>query len=47
MICVIAGDYEEARRWARSQMLAANEWFYPDELADLLYLVCALEFCFI
>ena len=35
MICIIAGNYEEAFRWARSQMLARNEWFYPLNVADL------------
>jgi hypothetical protein len=35
MICIIAGNYEEAYRWARSQMLAVNEWFYPNTVADI------------
>lgn len=35
MICIIAGNYEEAQRWARGQMLARNEWFYPEDMADL------------
>lgn len=31
IICIIAGNYEEAKTWARSQFLARNEWFYPED----------------
>jgi fructose-1-phosphate kinase PfkB-like protein len=36
MICILAGNYEEARIWARSQLLANNEWFYPQDESDLI-----------
>ncbi len=36
MICIIAGDELEAETWARSQMLAKNEYFYPTDETDLL-----------
>ena len=36
MICIISGNYEEARIWARSQLLANDEWFYPSDETDLL-----------
>lgn len=35
MICIIAGNYQEARVWARSQMLDKNEWFYPSDVEEL------------
>ena len=35
MICIISGNYEEAKTWARGQMLSSNEWFYPHEVTDL------------
>src|SRR5215510_4931622 len=35
MICIIAGNYREAETWARGQMLADNEWFYPFDKKDL------------
>lgn len=35
MICLIAGNYHEAERFARSQMLERNEWFYPMDESDL------------
>lgn len=35
MICIIAGNYDEARMWARGQMLDKSEWFYPADLDDL------------
>lgn len=35
MICIIAGNYEEAWRWARGQMLDKSEWFYPKDYSDL------------
>ncbi len=36
MICIIAGNYEEARIFARAQLLANNEWFYPTGMNDLM-----------
>lgn len=35
MICIIAGNYDEARRWARSQYLDDSEWFFPHDIDDL------------
>jgi len=35
MICLIAGDRLEAETWARSQMLARIEWFFPEGEDDL------------
>lgn len=35
MICIIAGNYQEARMWARSQMLDSSEWFYPRDIDEL------------
>lgn len=35
MICIIAGNYDEAKRWAHSQFLDSTEWFYPSDLDDL------------
>lgn len=35
MICLLAGNYEEAEIWARSQNLAKNEWFFPEDEDDL------------
>jgi len=35
MICIIAGNYNEAKNWAFGQQLDTNEWFYPGELEDL------------
>ncbi len=36
MICIIAGNYDEAWIWARGQLLARNEWFYPESIKDLM-----------
>lgn len=35
MICIIAGNYQEAKRWAYGQQLEDNEWFYPTDELDL------------
>ena len=35
MICLIAGSRLFAHRWAESQHLRADEWFYPSTLSDL------------
>lgn len=37
MICIIAGNYFEAETWAKSQFLAKNEWFFPEDEEDLKY----------
>lgn len=35
MICILAGNYKEAETWARGQMLAQDEWFFPRDELDL------------
>lgn len=35
MICIIAGNYSQAKKWAASQMLADDEWFSTLDLDDL------------
>jgi hypothetical protein len=35
MICVLAGNYKEARYWASGQNLEDDEWFYPADENDL------------
>ncbi len=36
MLCIFAGNYLEAMRWARSQFLSPEEWFFPTDTEDLL-----------
>lgn len=36
MICILAGNFKEAQRFASSQNLSHNEWFYPSDISDLL-----------
>lgn len=36
MICIIAGNYDEAETWASGQNLAKSEWFYPVDERDLM-----------
>lgn len=36
MICLIAGNYDEAWTFASGQNLAKDEWFYPVDERDLL-----------
>lgn len=36
-ICLIAGNKEEAYRFARSQYLEKDQWFFPDSVNDLLF----------
>lgn len=31
MICILAGNYQEAKNWAFGQQLESGEWFYPEE----------------
>lgn len=35
MICLIAGNYNEAKQYARGQLLDPDEWFYPIDINDL------------
>ena len=35
MICLIAGNYLEAKTWAYGQQLNDDEWFYPIDEVDL------------
>lgn len=35
MICLISGNYLEAKQWARGQLLEDNEWFYPTSEHEL------------
>ena len=34
-LCLLAGTYEEARIWARSQNLDSDSWFYPTSEEEL------------
>lgn len=36
MICIIAGNYDEAKTWASGQNLYDDEWFYPTNESDLI-----------
>jgi hypothetical protein len=36
MICLIAGNFLEAKRWADGQHLKSEEWFYPAGIDDLM-----------
>lgn len=36
MICLLAGNYLEASRWARGQLLHESEWFFPYDRNELL-----------
>ena len=36
MICILAGNYLEAQRWASGQLLDDAEWFYPSDPQDLM-----------
>lgn len=35
MICIIAGNYLEAKRWAYGQELSDDEWFFPVDIDEL------------
>ena len=35
MICIIAGNYQEALAYAKGQLFDHNEWFYPADIEDL------------
>ena len=36
MIMILAGNYEEARRYAKANLLDDNEWVYPVDESDIL-----------
>lgn len=36
MICLIAGTEQHARKWARSQNLREDEWFWPSTVFDVM-----------
>ncbi len=36
-ICLIAGNAEEAYRFARLHNLSCEQWFYPKDVHDLLF----------
>jgi hypothetical protein len=36
MICILAGNYLEAQRYADSQYWSQHEWFYPTDELDLM-----------
>jgi hypothetical protein len=36
MICLLAGNYFEAKRYAKANLLSEDEWFYPEDEKDLL-----------
>lgn len=35
MICLLAGNYQEAERYAKGNLLSSDEWFYPIDESDL------------
>jgi len=35
MICLIASSYVYARRWAQSQHLNDDEWFFPNDITEI------------
>lgn len=34
-LCIIAGNYDEAKTWTRGQQLEDEDWFYPIDEDDL------------
>lgn len=34
-LCIISGNYQEAKTWASGQMLDDDSWFYPADIFDL------------
>lgn len=36
-LCLLAGNYDEAEKWASGQNLESNSWFYPKNESDLLF----------
>jgi fructose-1-phosphate kinase PfkB-like protein len=35
VICILAGNYLEARMWASGQLLEDSEWFFPSDFDDI------------
>lgn len=36
-LCIIAGNYKEAKTWADGQNLSDKDWFYPHSERDLIF----------
>jgi hypothetical protein len=36
-LCLIAGNEEEAYKWARNQNLNKDQYFYPKDINDLIF----------
>jgi hypothetical protein len=36
-LCILAGNELEAYRWAQSQNLSREQWFYPNSINELLF----------
>lgn len=36
-ICLIAGNFDEAKTWASGQQLDDDTWFFPEHESDLLF----------
>lgn len=36
-ICIIASNSEEAWRWAKTQSLEKEQWFFPKDVNDLIF----------
>jgi hypothetical protein len=36
MIAIISGTYKEAKSWAKGQLLEDDEWFYVNDIDDLI-----------
>lgn len=36
-ICILAGNKDEAVKWASGQNLNDDQWFYPKDTNDLLF----------
>lgn len=37
-ICIIAGNKDEALTWANGQSLNRDQWFYPKDINELLFM---------
>jgi hypothetical protein len=35
MICILAGNHQEAAIWASGQQLSDDEWFFPSDMEEL------------
>jgi len=36
-LCILAGNKDEAKRWASTQNLEDSQWFFPDSPNELLF----------